>query len=462
MRGATRATGRSRRRNPRHYDRKLLCNINNNQFLTTHFAPPESPPTSHNLAPACRSSTSGTRTPSPNPTTRSSFPKRPPGLEAIRAWIGKPRPWLRGIQLWIKHIREEGPETWKRFRERGLRAARWLRRALGRIAPATRPVAQLGEIIRELGEMICRVADELRDLLGKQTDTGTQFREVGRIAQRAGALIVSTTRLSGKALAQLGRLLALLAALETAPEPVPPPGPPKQPPETDPVPPGDPKPDPRPDESPAEEQPEPQPGHTPPDGSGRAPSESATPSPAPHVPAEGTPEAVPPTPPDPTPELPPEPSPDPSPEPDPDPSPEPAPEADPTPDPTPEPAPDASPSTPAPPSSEPTPAIPSEADLKARLEGVPDALLPQVRAAVIKGRSPRDVLHPLILEICYRRDWTTAKQLARWLDMHQASLTERHLGPLVRAGLLELKYPDRPSSPQQAYRTCRDRWPPRH
>lgn len=375
----------------------------------------------------------------PEPDNEVVLPETPPGLEAIRAWIGKPRPWLRGIQLWIKHIREEGPETWKRFRERGLRAARWLRRALRRVAPATRPVAQFGEIIRELGEMICRVADELRDLLGKQTDTGTQFREVGRIAQRAGVLIVSTTRLSGKALTQLGRLLALLVALEAAPKPAPPPAPPKQPPKPDPVPSEVPKPDPKPDEGPADEQPEPQPGATPPHGPGRAPSESATPVPAPQAPAEGTWEPVPPTPPDPTPEPP----------------------TDPRPDPTPEPDPDSSPSTPTPPPPEPTPAIPSEADLEARLEGVPTVLLPQVRAAVLTGRSPRDVLHPLILEICYRRDWTTAKQLARWLDMHQASLTERHLGPLVRAGRLELKYPERPSSPRQAYRTCRDRWPPR-
>ena len=388
----------------------------------------------------------------PEPDNEVVLPETPPGLEAIRAWIGKPRPWLRGIQLWIEHIREEGPETWKRLRERGLRAARWLRRALRRIAPATRPVAQLGQIIGELGEMICRVADELHDLLGKQTETGTQFREVGRIAQRAGVLIVSTTRLSGKALTQLGRLLALLTALEAAPTPAPPPEPPKQPPKPDPVPSEVPKPDPKPDEGPADEQPEPQPGATPPDGPGRARSESATPVPAPHVPAEGTREPVPPTPPDPTPEPPTDPRPDPTPEPPP----------DPRQGPTPAPDPDSSPSTPTPPPSDPAPAIPSEADLEARLEGVPAVLVPQVRAAVLKGRSPRNVLHPLILEICYRRDWTTAKQLARWLDMHQPSLTERHLGPLVREGLLELKYPDRPSSPQQAYRTCRDRWPPRH
>ena len=176
----------------------------------------------------------------------------------------------------------------------------------------------------------------------------------------------------------------------------------------------------------------------------QAPSGSAAPGPEPDPPGEGTPEPIP------------------TPDPDPDPGPTPEPEPTPRPDPTSEPDPDPSPPTPAPPPSEPAPAIPSEADLEARLEGVPEVLLPQVRAAVIEGRSPRDVLHPLILEICYRRDWSTPKQLARMLDMHRSSLTERHLGPLVRDGLLELKYPDRPSSPRQAYRTCRDRWPPRH
>ena len=128
-------------------------------------------------------------------------------------------------------------------------------------------------------------------------------------------------------------------------------------------------------------------------------------------------------------------------------------------DPTPDPDPDSSPSTPATPPGEPAATVPSEADLKARLEGLPPVLRNQVLAH--EGRTARDILRPLILDICLRRDWSTSRQLARWLDMHGPSLSERHLGPLVRAGLLELKVPDRPSSPRQAYRTCQDRWPPR-
>ena len=344
----------------------------------------------------------------PEPDNEVVLPETPPGLDAIRAWIRKPRPWVRGIQLWIEHIRSEGPATWKRLRERGLRAARWLRRTLRRIAPATRPVAQLGQIIDELGGMIRRVADELHDLLGKQTDAGTQVREVGRIAQRAGALIVSTTRLTGKVLTLLGRFLALLAALENAPEPAPP-GPPKP----DPVPPEVPKTDPKPDEGPAEEQPERQSRPTPPDGSGRAPSESATPVPAPHTPTEGTPEPVPSTPPDSTPELspdprphttpepPPEASPDPTPEREPDPRQEPAPEPNPrpgsppAPDPNPKPdpasEPDSSPSTPTPPPPEPGPGHPLRGGPRSAPRGRPARPAPagprrRHRGALAAGR----------------------------------------------------------------------------
>lgn len=382
----------------------------------------------------------------PEPDNEVVLPETPPGLDAIRAWIRKPRPWLRGTRLWIDHILSAGPAAWELLKKHGPRAAKWLRRVLRRIAPATRPVAQLGEILRELGEMIRRVADELRDLLGRQTETGAQFREIGRIAERVGGLIVSTTRASGKVLVLLGRLLALLTRLETPPDPAPPPGPPDQPPMPHPLPPGDPK----PDEGPAEEQPEPQPRRTPPGSSSDdASTGSATPGPAPRPPPDEAPEPAPPTPPEPAP------GPDPNPRPDPTPEPEP----DRPPDPTPEPDPDPSPSTPAASPSEPAPTVPSEADLEARLEGLPPVLHPPVLAN--EGRTPRDILRPLILDICLMRDWSTPKQLARWLDMHRPSLTERHLGPLVRAGLLELQYPDRPSSPRQAYRTCRDRWPPR-
>lgn len=39
--------------------------------------------------------------------------------------------------------------------------------------------------------------------------------------------------------------------------------------------------------------------------------------------------------------------------------------------------------------------------------------------------------------------------------MHRRCLSNRHIQPLVKARLLERKFPDSPNSPKQAYRTGR-------
>ena len=75
------------------------------------------------------------------------------------------------------------------------------------------------------------------------------------------------------------------------------------------------------------------------------------------------------------------------------------------------------------------------------------------RVLALGQRMPRGVLHPLILDICRFHGWTTATQLARWLQMHKPSLVQRHLRVLVDAGALVLQYPDNPNHPEQAYRT---------
>ncbi len=94
-------------------------------------------------------------------------------------------------------------------------------------------------------------------------------------------------------------------------------------------------------------------------------------------------------------------------------------------------------------------------------------LRPRVRA--LRRRARRDVLHPLIPDIFHFRDWSTAADLARWLQTHQGSLVQRHLNPLVEADILELKRPASPASPAspaqpyrpaQAYPTARRQTPP--
>ena len=66
----------------------------------------------------------------------------------------------------------------------------------------------------------------------------------------------------------------------------------------------------------------------------------------------------------------------------------------------------------------------------------------------------------MILDICLAREWTTAKQLARWFSMHRPGLVQRHLGPLVDQERLILRFPDKIRSRNQAYRTNPDKWPP--
>ena len=69
------------------------------------------------------------------------------------------------------------------------------------------------------------------------------------------------------------------------------------------------------------------------------------------------------------------------------------------------------------------------------------------------GRRPRaDQLRKVIEAICAEREWTTPAQLAKWLGFKSGKLTERHLSPMVEAGLLERRFPATPTHAEQAYR----------
>ena len=276
---------------------------------------------------------------------------------------------------------------------------------------------------------------------GKSTRTQTELQEAGDAAHRLGDWFTAGARLLRTILSVPRDLAGFLGAggpttlgldrprRETrkkppTPRPLPPP---ERTPADDPV--GTPA-EPTSIDDPAEAPPEPPARPSAPD----EPSPNGAPASPPDQPAEPrTPEPRP----DPTPAPDPAPAPDPTPDPAPATPPPPAPEPDPR---TVHPPPSAEPASPSP-----------EAALEARLEGLPKVLRPRIRA--LRQRTRRDVLHPLILDICHFRDWTTAADLARWLQMHQGSLVQRHLNPLVEADLLELKRPDHPSSPVQAYRT---------
>ena len=62
-------------------------------------------------------------------------------------------------------------------------------------------------------------------------------------------------------------------------------------------------------------------------------------------------------------------------------------------------------------------------------------------------------MQALVLRLCDGR-WLTSKDLAALLNRDAENLQGRILGGMVKKGLLELRFPDVPNRPDQAYRTA--------
>jgi len=70
-----------------------------------------------------------------------------------------------------------------------------------------------------------------------------------------------------------------------------------------------------------------------------------------------------------------------------------------------------------------------------------------------KKKVKQDVMQAAILALC-AEDYLTLQQLAVLLNRGAKGLQEDHLAPLTRAGRLQLRFPDNPNHPQQAYRAA--------
>ena len=82
----------------------------------------------------------------------------------------------------------------------------------------------------------------------------------------------------------------------------------------------------------------------------------------------------------------------------------------------------------------------------------PPELLSLAEPARLKAKLPAAEMHALVLNLCDSR-WLTAKELASLLYRDAENLQGRILAGLVQNGGLELKFPDVPNRPDQAYRT---------
>ncbi len=79
-------------------------------------------------------------------------------------------------------------------------------------------------------------------------------------------------------------------------------------------------------------------------------------------------------------------------------------------------------------------------------------LLEIARPAREKSRLPPEEMAKIILLLCKRR-FLTLEQISLLLERNQNSIRQRHLKKLINEQVLQLRYPDEPTHPDQAYTT---------
>ncbi|MDE0001809.1 MAG: hypothetical protein OXQ29_03850 [Rhodospirillaceae bacterium] len=333
----------------------------------------------------------------------------PPGLEAIRAWLRKPRPWVRGVRLWFR----EFAKWWRAFRKwaakNAVPAARRAMELAERGAQGARKVARAAELAGEIGGHAAAIGREWRKGNGR---VGRAGRAVVKGAESARDWSVRTAR-SAKGVAAIADVVARARTL--LPDGVRSGG--RSQLEEESAGPGRsfvPRPDRARRKPPAEPETE-----APPPLSEPPAKESATPN-------EPIPETT---------KAPPRPDADP------------ADSSDQESQSSPPAGGESRTENPEGPS--PTPSQ-DERRRAAELQKFPWYLKAEINA--LRPKSKKAVLWPLIVRIVKERGLTTSADLALILDAEPRSLMRRHVGPMVKKGMLVRLYPDRPRHPEQAYR----------
>jgi len=72
--------------------------------------------------------------------------------------------------------------------------------------------------------------------------------------------------------------------------------------------------------------------------------------------------------------------------------------------------------------------------------------------ASLGSRPRKEKLRQAILRLCADQ-WRAVAWLAALLQFEPRNLSDRHLTPMLKDGLLERRFPDIPSHPEQAYRS---------
>ena len=328
----------------------------------------------------------------------------PPGLEAIRAWLRKPRPWLRGVRLWIRQFAKWYRAFRKWAGENAVPAARRAAELAARGAEVARAVGKAGAIA---GDVAKHIGDAGRALQNRDGRVGQVSRAV---ATRAGQIREFSTGVvqSAKGVAAAGdaldRLRGMLPSRRKAEDG-------RQAQEDDsspdrrlvPVPrrrtrrkssqPSEPR------REPASKSPEPRRQTRP-----ETPSSQSKPASRPPAASRSGRRAPPPA----------------------------GGKKDETPD---------------SPSPGPSPRDARRAEELAKLSAGPRVSIQRLRP-----RPRKETLRSIIVDVIRERGWTTSAELGLILGVDHRNLARRHLRPMVEAGVLELRHPDVVSHRYQAYR----------
>ena len=333
----------------------------------------------------------------------------PPGLEAIRAWLRKPRPWVRGVRLWFR----EFAKWWRAFRKwaakNAVPTARKAMELAERGAQGARKLARAAEFAGKIGGHAAAIGREWREGNGR---VGRAGRAVVKGAESARDWSVRTAR-SAKEVAAIADVVARAQTL-------------------------------LPDRMRSG-------GRSKPDEEGAGPGRSFVPRPGRarrKPPAEPETEAPPPLPEPPAKKSakPNEAIPETT-EPPPRQDADPAKPSDQETQPSPPAADEGRKENPERPSTTPAP---DERRRAAELQKLPWYLKAEINA--LRPKSKKTVLWPLIVRVVKQRGPTTSADLALILGLEPRNLMRRHVGPMVKKGMLARLYPDHPRHPEQAYR----------
>ena len=164
------------------------------------------------------------RDPVPEPDDETTLPETPPGLDAIRDWLRKPRPWVRGVRLWVVWILSGPPKAWEWLRKHGPRIAKSLRRIAAEGTVTRRVLERVGNLLRETAVKLDAAFKAFRDPRGESQGATGELDQLGETFRRLGERVTLGARIVEVVVSALKRLAGFFPE-SPADTPVPPPQP---------------------------------------------------------------------------------------------------------------------------------------------------------------------------------------------------------------------------------------------